>query len=210
MTDPRPRSFVFADAGPVLPSPGQIRSHAIRIALAHRRRKDEERGKNFREYDPTLSAWPKRGSRPRKERPTHLTDPSRYVGAASVDPFETLPVNARRLTTLFHMRKCKHAGEPVFNANEAIHYQSLRLVFATGLSDGPLTAALALTMSYAANGGQMDRECNEYSFLAMKHMREALSQPSTKPTPALIGAVLLMLGIEACINNPRYPFRSSV
>ena len=210
MTEPRARSLIFADAGPVRPSPSRIRSHAIRIALAHRRKKAEQQGENFREYDPASSAWPKRRPRPRKETTKHLADPSRYIGSASVDPFETLPVVARRLTSLFHMRECKHAGEPVFNANEAIHYQSLRLVFATGLSDGPLTASLALTMSYAANGGQMDRECNEYSFLAMKHMREALSQPSAKPTPALIGAVLLMLGIEACINNARDPFRSSV
>lgn len=140
----------------------------------------------------------------------HLTNPSRYIGPASVDPFETLPVNARRLTTLFHTRKCKHAGEPVFNPNEAVHYQSLRLVFEAGLSDGPLTAALALTMSYAANGGHFNRECVEYSSAAMEHIRGALLQPGMEPTPALIGAVLLMLGIEACINNPKCPSRSPV
>ena len=210
MTEPRARSLIFADAGPVRPSPSRIRSHAIRIALAHRRKKAEQQGENFREYDPASSAWPKRRPRPRKETTKHLADPSRYIGSASVDPFETLPVDARRLTSLFHMRECKHAGEPVFNANEAIHYQNLRLVFAAGLSDGPLTAALALTMSYAANGGHINRECNKYSSVAMKHIREALLQPRMEPKPALIGAVLLMLGIEACIDDLRYPLRSPV
>lgn len=188
--------LVFVDTqNPTMPkdrrTTRQIRSHAISMALAHRRRKAEQRGDNFRAHTTTLSSPACLA--------TKAVVPSGYLSIASVDPFETLPIDARRLTALMHLKSSIRAGEPVFNINDAIRFQSLLSVFETGLTDGALTAALGLTMSYAANGRSMNSECVEFGLIAYQHLRQELLDPNVVPTPATFGAILLLLGIEVCL-----------
>ena len=120
--------------------------------------------------------------------------PSRPVGPASLDPFETLSVNARRLTALLHQRSSLRAGEPVFSANEATQFQNLQTTFESSLCDGALTAALYLTLTFAATGWQMNNECVESSATAMQQIRRKLSDPVAAVSPATFGSILLLLG----------------
>ena len=174
------------------------RAHANTVAWARSRLKAQQDGSNFRlkTFDvdkPNLNADRGRG-------PSMLAAPTPPgpVGLSSIDPFETLPVNARRLTTLFHLKSSLRAGEPVFNVNDAIHYQSLPAIFESGLSDGALTAALSLTLSYAASGWRMNDECIEFSTIAIQQIRQKLSDPVTAVSSATIGTVLLLLGNAVC------------
>ena len=174
------------------------RGHAVAVALAQKRRKAQIAGLNFRPQAFDVDRAGAASSRkPTKSPLTGLTW-TRPMSNSSIDPFETLTVNASRLTTLFHLKSSLSAGEPVFNINEAIHYSSLNSVFGCGFSDGALTSAICLTMSYAANGWQLNKECMTLSSVAMREMRQKLSDPDAASTPATIGTVLLLLGIAVC------------
>ena len=197
MSDQPYTSLVFIDIpGPAAPKDRQrtriARSHAFHVASARQRRRAQEKGDNFRDSVHTAKATT-----------IEATVPSGYLGMASVDPFETLPINARRLTTLFHSKRSICAGEPVFSANDAIHYQSLYSAFNTGLTDGALTSAVGLTMCYTANGRIFDHECIKLSSIALQQIRKKLSDPGAAATPATIGSILLLLGIEVCVDQPR-------
>ena len=174
------------------------RAHAVTVACARSRLKAQEDGRNFRLKtfgvdNPNLNT-----SRGRDPSMLAAPSPPGAIGLPSIDPFETLSVNARRLTTLFHLKSSLRAGEPVFNVNDAIHYQSLQAIFESGFSDGALTAALSLTLSYAANGWRMNDECIKFSSIAMQHVRQKLSDPVTAVSSATIGTVLLLLGNAVC------------
>ncbi|MCJ1377622.1 hypothetical protein MMC17_000717 [Xylographa soralifera] len=193
----------------IIPNPEAIRdrsnvrtarAHAVTVARARSRLKAQEDGSNFRlkTFDVDRSNL----NDGRGQDPSMLAPPTppRSLGPSSIDPFETLPVNARRLTTLFHLKSSLRAGEPVFNVNNAIHYQSLQAIFESGLSDGALTAALSLTLAYAARGWRMNDECIEFTLIAMEQVRQKLSDPVTAVSSATIGTVLLLLG------NAVYPY----
>ena len=176
------------------------RTHAVTVALARKRLKAQEDGSNFQLETFKLPA-DKAANRRRESRDLSILaalTPPGTIGLSSIDPFETLPVNARRLTTLLHLKSSLRAGEPVFNVNDAIHFQSLRSIFGSGLSDGALTAALTLTLSCAATGWQINDECIEFSTIAMQQIRERLSDPITAASSATIGAILLLLGNAVC------------
>jgi hypothetical protein len=195
----------------IIPNPEAIRdrrkvrtarSHAVTVARARSRLKAQEDGSNFRlkTFDVDRSNL----NDGHGKDPSILAPPTppRPIGPSSIDPFETLPVNARRLTTLFHLKSSLRAGEPVFNVNNAIHYQSLQAIFESGLSDGALTAALSLTLAYAASGWRMNDECIEFGLIAMEQVRQKLSDPLTAVSSATIGTVLLLLGNAVCPCPP--------
>ena len=177
------------------------RAHAISVTWARSRQKARADGSNFRlkTYDVDKP----------KRHPSIVAAPTLpgSVGLSSIDPFETLPVSARRLTILFHLKSSLRAGEPVFNVNDAIHFQSLQAIFESGLSDGALTAALSLTLSYAANGWRLNDECIKFSSIAMQQIRQKLSDPATAVSSATIGTVLLLLGNAVC---PQPPHRGDI
>lgn len=196
MNSPSHGRWIFVDTfDPITPrkrrAARQIRSHAISTALAHRRRQSELRGEHFR--GPSAHT-------PVDSSQAYLAAksgvPSGYLGLASVDPFESLSIDARRLTTLMHLKSSLRAGEPVVNINDAIHFQTLHKVFEMGLTDGALTAALGLTMAYAASAGGMDDECSKFNLIACRNLRRVLQDESGAPRPATFGAVLLLLGVE--------------
>ena len=208
MSDQPYASLLFVETpGPEAPKDRQrtriVRSHVAGVALARQRRKAQEKGENFRSFTACEGLHPHRTVHTADATTIEAESPSGYLSRASIDPFETLPCNARRLTTLFHLKRSISAGEPVFNANDAIHYQSLPSVFKTGLTDGALTSALALTMCYAANGRVFDHECTELSSNALQQIRTKLSDHDAAASPAAIGSILLLLGIEVRVNQPQ-------
>jgi hypothetical protein len=174
------------------------RAHAVTVAWARSRLKAQQDGSNFRLK--TFDVGKPKLNANRGQDPSMLAAPTPPgpVGLSSIDPFETLPVNARRLTTLFHLKSSLRAGEPVFNVNDAIHFQSLQAIFESGLGDGALTAALSLTLAYAASGWRMNNECIEFSSIAMQQIRQKLSDPVIAVSSATIGTVLLLLGNAVC------------
>ena len=174
------------------------RTHAVTVALARKRLKAQEDGSNFQVETFHAERSTSNTNCRRKSSALAALTPLGPVGLSSVDPFETLPVNARRLTELFHLKSSLRAGEPVFNINDAIHFQSLRSMFESGLGDGALTAALCLTLSCAATGWKINDECIEFSSIAMQQIREKLADPFTAVSSATIGAVLLLLGNAVC------------
>ena len=174
------------------------RTHAVTVALARKRFKAQEDGSNFQLETFHADKPSSNANRRRDLSMLAAPTPSGPIRLSSVDPFETLPVNARRLTILFHLKSSLRAGEPVFNINDAIHYQSLQSIFESGFSDGALTAALSLTLSYAASGWRINDECVELNSIAMQQIRQKLSDPVTAVSSATIGAVLLLLGNAVC------------
>lgn len=170
------------------------RAHAVTVAWARSRRRAQKNGSNFRLKTFDVEKTDLNDDRGQDSSMLAAPTPPGPVGLSSIDPFETLPVNARRLTILFHLKSSLRAGEPVFNVNDAIHYQSLQAIFESNLSDGALTAALSLTLSYAANGWRMNDECIEFSSIAMQQIRQKLSDPIAAVSSATIGTVLLLLG----------------
>ena len=176
------------------------RAHAVSVAWARSRLEAQEDGSNFRLT--TFDGDKPNSNANRGRDPRMLTAPTPLgpVGFSSIDPFETLPVNARRLTTLLHLKSSLRAGEPVFNLNDAIHYQSLQTLFGAGFSDGALTAALSLTLAHAAGGWRMNDECIKLSSIAMQQIRQKLSNPVAAVSPATIGTVLLLLGNAVCTH----------
>ena len=179
------------------------RTHAVTVALARKRFEAQKNGSHFRleQFDVD-----KHNSNTHSKRDLSrlvTLAPAGPIGLSSVDPFETLPVNARRLTELFHMRSSLRAGEPVFNIKDSIHYQSLHSIFESGFGDGALTAALSLTLSFAASDWQMTDESIEFNLVAMQQLRQKLSDPVIALSSATIGTVLLLLGNAVCIDLPR-------
>lgn len=170
-----------------------VRSHAIGTALARKRFEEQKRGSNFR-----LQKIPAHDCNPNiKQLNSNVPvtpELPRPFGVSSIDPFETLSVDAQRLTDLFHLRTSLRAGEPVFNINDAIHYQSLQSIFETGLSDGALAAAISLTLAYAASNWRTTNECVKFSSIAMHQLRQKLTDPLKSSPSATIGTILLLLG----------------
>ena len=178
------------------------RTHAVTVALARKRFEAQKNGTHFRleQFNPDKHKSNTHSIRDLK-RLVALA-PAGPIGLSSVDPFETLPVNARRLTELFHKRSSLRAGEPVFNMKDSIHCQSLHSIFESGFGDGALTAALSLTLSYAASNWQMTDESIEFNLVAMQQLRQKLSDPVMALSSATIGTVLLLLGNAVCMDRP--------
>ena len=208
MSDQPYPSLIFVDAlGPASARHSletrTVRSHAVSSAVARQRRRALEKGENFRAFSPHTTQRPREcGHADQAKMIVEAAKPSGYLGKASVDPFETLSIDARRLTTLFYEKKSSRVGEPVFNVNDAIHYQTMHSVFNAGLTDGALTPALGLTMSFAAAGQMFDHECIKFNSIALQEIRKKLSDPIAATIPATIGSILLLLGIEVCVTQP--------
>lgn len=182
------------------------RTQAIKHSLQRKRRQLQLSSKNFVDETPSTI-----GQRRKKRTKDEIEDVSKLpVRSASfrtnaADPFETLTIDANRLTKLLRHSSARQAGEPVFSVNDAIDYQGLKSVFHSGLEDPALSAALCLTLAFAANGGVMDRECSAYRLKCIQHVNEKLSDPAEAASTTTVGTILLLVGVEV-----RCPIRCNV
>lgn len=90
----------------------------------------------------------------------------------------------------------RQSTEPVVNIADDIAFQNFRSVFRCGLEDPALLNAIMLTLSFAASGGDMTRECLEYATRAVGFVGVRLSHPERATTDATVGAILLLAGVD--------------
>jgi hypothetical protein len=91
----------------------------------------------------------------------------------------------------------RQATEPVFSMAEGISFGNFRSVFRTGFEDPALLNALMLSLAFAAGNGSLDSECLAIKTRALRIVGERLSNMETATTGATIGAILLLVGVEA-------------
>ena len=81
-----------------------------------------------------------------------------------------------------------------------VTFQSFRSVFRSGLEDLALLNAVMLAFAFGENGGIMDAECLEYKGKAIKSIAEKIKSPGIAITETIIGAILLLVGVEVSIT----------
>lgn len=182
------------------------RTQAIKHSLQRKRRQLQLTASNF--VDETPDTIGRRRKRSVKENHKSVVEPpscSTTLGASVINPFQTLTVDANRLTELLRHRSARHAAKPVSSVDDALDYQGLYNIFHSGLEDPALTAALCLTLALSANGGVMDGECSAYRLKCIRHINEKLSDPAQAASTTTVGAILLLVGVEvgffACPAN---------
>jgi hypothetical protein len=57
-----------------------------------------------------------------------------------------------------------------------------------------------LTFAFAVTAGSIDRECLGYQSEALSSIRKRMSSPAGATSESTLGAILLLAGIEVCIN----------
>lgn len=179
----------------------QARTHAIKNSLQRKRRQLESYCQNFVDQTPALITKRKKSAEEQDEARKRLHKRSATLCIQSFDPFETLAVNADRLTKLLRHGSAQHAGEPVFSVNDATEHQGLRSVFTAGYQDPALASALCLTLVFASNGHVMDEECVLYNTKTIKYLNARLSNPDEAASNVTLGAVLLLVGVEVWLKS---------
>lgn len=194
-------TFINADPGAAKNKNKQqlARTQGIRNAFRKRYQSLQESGDNFRPcMHPKSLSHQEVGKSGDQEACILIPNASIQPAIASIDPFETLAINASRLTELLSHRSARQAGEPVFSVNEQIDFRLFHQIFEGGMQDPALAHALYLTLKFAANGGKLDGECVDHRTRAVEHITSRLSSPENTATTNTIGTILLLVGIEVC------------
>ncbi|KAL2802077.1 hypothetical protein BJX63DRAFT_426334 [Aspergillus granulosus] len=169
------------------------RSHAVKAALANKRRQQQLSGDNFPITtlgNPHYAKKKTKGCRRTSISPILLQLPG------ALDPFQTLAVDSTRLQVLLGDVRARQAPEPVFSVAEELAFQSFHSVFRTGFDDPALVNAIMLSLAFAVTGN-LDRECLRYQGQAMAYLRERMDSLDEATSEATIGAILLLTGVVA-------------
>ncbi|EXL96790.1 hypothetical protein NOF04DRAFT_9462 [Fusarium oxysporum II5] len=121
------------------------------------------------------------------------------LSANLLDPFQSLAVDSKRLHILLNDFNARQAPEPVFSVED--DFQNFQSVFRSGLVDPALLNAVMLSLAFTANGGVINKECLVYRGQAMQHIRERISMPDKAVSESTIGAILLLVGVEARLGT---------
>lgn len=141
-----------------------------------------------------------------------------FVSPSVDGPFETMIGDSPRLRTLLshgrhfhglinktawahtahiaHIGAARHAAEPIFSVADPVLFQDFGSIFRTDLDDPALLNAVMLTFALAVTGGNMDNECIGYQNQALAAVRGSVSSPETALSLPLLGAILLLAGVE--------------
>ncbi|KAH7208256.1 hypothetical protein BKA60DRAFT_599336 [Fusarium oxysporum] len=128
-----------------------------------------------------------------------LTSSPASLSASLLDPFQSLAVDSKRLQVLLNDFNARQAPEPVFSVED--DFQNFESVFRSGLVDPALLNAVMLSLAFTANGGVMNKECLIYRGQAIQHIREKISTPDKAVSESTIGAILLLVGVEARLGT---------
>ncbi|KAJ4076858.1 hypothetical protein NW761_012396 [Fusarium oxysporum] len=128
-----------------------------------------------------------------------LTSSPASLSASLLDPFQSLAVDSKRLQVLLNDFNARQAPEPVFSVED--DFQNFESVFRSGLVDPALLNAVMLSLAFTANGGVMNKECLVYRGQAIQHIREKISTPDKAVSESTIGAILLLVGVEARLGT---------
>ncbi|KAF4946498.1 hypothetical protein FGADI_11136 [Fusarium gaditjirri] len=121
------------------------------------------------------------------------------LSASLLDPFQSLAVDSKRLQILLNDFNARQAPEPVFSVED--DFQNFQSVFRSGLVDPALLNAVMLSLAFTANGGVVNKECLVYRGQAIQHIRERISMPEKAVSESTIGAILLLVGVEARLGT---------
>lgn len=94
--------------------------------------------------------------------------------------------------------KATQAAEPVFSVKDEVDFQTFESVFRTDLDDDALSNAVMLTFEFSVAGGSINQECLGYLNRATKSIRESMGAPEKAASLTVIGAILLLAGVEVC------------
>lgn len=96
----------------------------------------------------------------------------------------------------------RQAAEPVFSLKEdVVEFQTFESVFLTGVDDPALLNAVMLTFALGVTDGNINQECLGYLNRATKSIRERMDRPENAASVAVIGAILLLAGVEVCSHR---------
>ncbi|KAF5590983.1 hypothetical protein FPCIR_6246 [Fusarium pseudocircinatum] len=194
--------FVTVQATPDKSSDKAVRrlakSHAVKQALQKKRQLKQASMQHFSVR--TIQDAREETRRLCKRQGHRQTSPSPAALSASLlDPFQSLPVNSKRLQILLNDFNARQAPEPVFSVED--NFQNFRSVFRSGLIDPVLLNAVMLSLVFTANGGVINKECLVYRGQAIQHIRERISMPDKVVSESTIGAILLLVGVEARLGT---------
>ncbi|KLO81236.1 uncharacterized protein Y057_8640 [Fusarium fujikuroi] len=174
------------------------RSHAVKQALQKKRQMQQQSMQHFAvrtiedEREQTRSIC--------RRHCTKRTIPSPVsLSASLLDPFQSLAIDSKRLQILLNDFNARQAPEPVFSVED--DFQNFKSVFRSGLVDPALLNAFMLSLAFTANGGVINKECLVYRGQAIQHIRERISMPDKVVSESTIGAILLLVGVEARLGT---------
>lgn len=89
--------------------------------------------------------------------------------------------------------------EPVFSISDHAALQSFRSIFPAGFADPLLMNATMMTLTFADAGYQLSSECLSYRGGVFAEINKAFSKTCHGSTECLIGAILLLIGIDVSL-----------
>ena len=95
----------------------------------------------------------------------------------------------------------RQAGEPVINFNSYMGFQGLHTVFRSSIANPTLLNAILLTATFAVGGSRESAKFLTYKGETLRLINEDLKHPDKNNTPATIGAILLLVGIEVRVKK---------
>ncbi|KAF5633829.1 nucleoside diphosphate sugar epimerase [Fusarium tjaetaba] len=174
------------------------RSHAVKQALQKKRQLKQESMQHFSVR--TIEDEPEQTRSICRRQCSKRTIPSpASLSASLLDPFQSLAVDCKRLQILLNDFNARQAPEPVFSIEDG--FQNFQSVFRSGLVDPALLNAVMLSLAFTANGGIINKECLEYQGQAIHHIRERIIMPDKVVSESTIGAILLLVGVEARLGT---------
>ncbi|SPJ72150.1 uncharacterized protein FTOL_01878 [Fusarium torulosum] len=176
------------------------RSHAVKQALQSKRKEQKASMQHFCIRTIEDGKKPKRGQRRGRSGGT-LTPSPISLFASVLDPFQTLAVDTKRLQALLNNVQARQAPEPVFSVAEELDFQNFHSVFRAGLVDPALLNAVMFSLAFAASGGVINNECLVYQGQAIHYVRERMSSLDKAISESTIGAILLLVGVEARLGT---------
>ncbi|KAF5628955.1 nucleoside diphosphate sugar epimerase [Fusarium sp. NRRL 52700] len=170
------------------------RSHAVKQALQKKRQRQQASMQHFSVR--TIEDEQKQSRRLCKQQSDiQISRSPVELSASLLDPFQSLPGDSKRLHILLNDFNARQAPEPVFSVEDS--FQNFRSVFRSGLIDPALLNAVMLSLAFTANGGVVNKECLVYRGQVIQHVRERISMPDKVVSESTIGAILLLVGVEA-------------
>ncbi|KAL3457526.1 hypothetical protein BJX64DRAFT_16493 [Aspergillus heterothallicus] len=169
------------------------RSHAVKMALANKRRQQQLSGEIFPK---TIYDDPHDPERQINRHVQSITSPLFSPLAGTLDPFQALAVDSSRLQVLLGDYRARQAPEPVFSTADELAFQSFHSVFRSGFDDPALVNAIMLSLAFAV-AGRIDGECLRYQGQAITYIRERMDSLNEATSEATIGAILLITGVVA-------------
>jgi hypothetical protein len=110
-----------------------------------------------------------------------------------------LKILPNNLDHIYHIDSERQAAEPVFSVKEDdLEFQTFESVFLTGVDDPALLNAVMLTFALGVTDGNINQECLGYLNRATKSIRERMNPPENAASVAVLGAILLLAGVEVC------------